>query len=157
MPHTSQFTASLSYVLNTLKTGLEGFAVTGADCGRLDKASAGHCKVAMLGEATGWGGAHPKHMNTVQLLRHWRFGESWLDLWMRRLNMYKSWASEPQRHLQVMCVLFGDVPACPQCPQVPYGQPTEYASPFVIQIARDPTYAAERLEHRILRASASHF
>eukprot|EP00959_Pyramimonas_sp_CCMP1952_P285368 5966849-Pyramimonas_sp.AAC.1 len=91
-------------------------------------------------------------MNIAQLLRRWRFGESWLELGMRRLNMYQSWASEPQRHLQVMRVLFGGIPACSQRPQVRHGQPTEYASPLVFQIVRDLTFAAERLEYSILGA-----
>eukprot|EP00959_Pyramimonas_sp_CCMP1952_P112237 2346645-Pyramimonas_sp.AAC.1 len=64
----------------------------------------------MAGKATDWSGSHPHTMTNEELLSFWRLSNPPLELRIRRVRSVHSWARRPLHHLQVLCVLFWELP-----------------------------------------------
>eukprot|EP00959_Pyramimonas_sp_CCMP1952_P404036 8466088-Pyramimonas_sp.AAC.1 len=99
----------------------------------------------MLGDAcaeTSTG--HKVSMTTPEVLRYWRFSGSRVDLRIRRLKWYQSWARNPTGHVQPLCALFGVLRGEHEStvPQLVRGRPSISASPWLRQMEADLWAAA---------------
>ena len=133
-----------------LLSGLESFVLSPTDCRRLDSTLAAMGRIAMMGAATCWTGPHPTSLSNVAVLAHWKLLGCEMEMKIRRLRMYQSWALDPQHHCQVLCCLFGVAAFDRDRPPLENGQPTSYASPWVLQLYKDFVWAAGELEVGIL-------
>eukprot|EP00959_Pyramimonas_sp_CCMP1952_P325307 6808993-Pyramimonas_sp.AAC.1 len=63
----------------------------------------------MRGTAVNWDGGHPVGLTNHQVMRWWPFTPCWIEIVIRRLKLYQSWAKDPLEHSQVRAALLGEL------------------------------------------------
>ena len=95
-------------------------------------------------------GEHITSLTNNEVLKFWRVPPSGQELRLRRLNMYQSWGRQPDHHSQLLVALFGQF-SFDLRPQLGFGRPTGFSSPYVVQMAQDFGSAAALLPYEAIR------
>ena len=127
----------ITRVQGTALSGLTAFPVGEADCNALDKVLLALARSAMRGKALKRTKAGVRSIPASEVWRYWRLAPTWVELRIRRLAWYKKMAAQPEQHVQEIIALTGKANFEEVGQLDAEGRPSEKASPWCRQMARD--------------------